>query len=180
MDCWLGDQNFSDKVLIMNCRQASRLLPLWVGHDLADSLEAEALQVHLSKCPDCSMQRRQLQSSLDALQSISTTSSAIEASAPSLWPRLAMVLTDIPRRRDQFNGWIPAAAMAMAAAVMVAVSVVQVQRDMGTSNQAAVSQDPPNHGRRNLFETDPRFVPGNGRKQDLQIRGLVANPSPNF
>lgn len=169
-----------EKVLIMNCQQATRLLPLWVGHDLSDSSEAESLQVHLSRCSGCANQRRQLQSSLDALQSISTTSLGADASASSLWPRLAMILTEMPRRRDQFNGWIPAAAMAMAAAVMVAVSVVQVQRDMGTSNQAAVSQDPPSHGRRNLFETDPRFVPGNGRHQDLQIRGLVANPAPNF
>jgi len=165
----------------MNCRQANRLLPLWVGHDLADSSEAEALQAHLSKCQDCSSQWRKLQASLDALQSISTTSSAGDASSRSLWPRLALVLTDIPRRRDQFNGWIPASAMAMAAALMVAVSVVQVHREMGTPSQTTVGQDPANPGWRDLFQTDPRFWPRSGpNSQDLQIRGLVGNPASDF
>lgn len=168
------------KVLIMNCREVSRLLPLWIGNDLADAAEAEALRVHLAKCQHCSSQRENLQISLDALQSISTTSSGTEVSAPSLWPRLSMLLIDTPRRRDQFNGWIPASAMAMAAALMVTVSAVQIHREMGVPSQVTANQDPLNPSRRNLFQTDPRFGSRSNRNQDLQIQGLVGNPAPEF
>lgn len=155
----------------MNCRQANRLLPLWIGRDLADSSETEALRVHVMGCRDCSTQLHQLQESLNALQSISTTamSSGSEESRPSLWPRLALVLREMPRRRDQFNGWIPAAAMAMAASLMIAVSVVQVRREI----------DPSISSGRNLFQTDERFAPG-ATSNDLQIRGLVGNHVPEF
>ena len=156
----------------MNCRQASRLLPLWIGQDLADASEAEGLQTHLSHCADCSLQRRQLQEGLDALQSISTASLAVEAGArSSVWPRLAAMLKDVPRRRDRFNGWIPAVAMALAATLMIAVSALQVHREMGGSVQASWGEN------RDLFMTDARFAPGTENHQDLRIRGLVAAPA---
>lgn len=164
----------------MNCREVNRLLPLWIGNDLADAAEAEALRVHLTKCQQCSLQRENLQLSLDALQSISTTSAGTDVLAPSLWPRLAMVLTDSPRRRDHFNGWIPASAMALAAALMVTVSAVQIHREIGAPSQVTSNQDPLNPSRRNLFQTDPRFGPRANRNQDLQIQGLVGNPAPEF
>lgn len=163
----------------MNCREANRLLPLWIGHDLADASEAAALQAHLSKCESCSQQRQRLQASLDALQSISTVSLAADAGGSSLWPRMAMALKDIPRRRDHFNGWIPATAMAMAATLMVAVSVVQVNREMGGSMQNMISQDPAGYAR-DLFRTDPQFAPGVANKQDADTRGLVVYPNPDF
>ena len=99
----------------MNCRQANRLLPLWIGRDLADASESEALRGHLAECPDCANRRSKLQESLDALQSVATGMVGGEmhvARRPSIWPRLATMLGEVPRRRDQFNGWIPAAAMA--------------------------------------------------------------------
>lgn len=166
----------------MNCPQALRLLPLWIGRDLPDASEAEALRMHLAHCQACSLQQRQLQASLDALQSISTTSLAGESGEPrpSLWPRLAMVLKDAPRHRDRFNGWIPATAMALAAALMVAVSVVQVRREMGNAIHAAWNQRLPTSANRNLFQTDGQFAPTARNNRDVPVRGLVVNPAPEF
>ncbi|MBS0204619.1 MAG: zf-HC2 domain-containing protein [Planctomycetes bacterium] len=157
----------------MNCRQASRLLPLWVGRDLADASEAAELRSHLKACPECAMQQSRLQESLDALQSASTTSLPFDSGRPSLWPKLAMVLKEVPRRRDHFNGWIPAAAMAMAVALMVTVSAIQIRREMGD----VWAVDVPT---RNLFETDQRFAPG-AQNDDVQVPGLVVHQvTPNF
>jgi hypothetical protein len=92
---------------------------------------------------------------------------------------MAMALKEIPRRRDHFNGWIPATAMAMAATLMVAVSVVQVNRDMGGSMRNMIGQDPSGYAR-DLFRTDPQFAPGAANKQDVRVPGLVAYPAPDF
>lgn len=161
----------------MHCQQALRLLPLWIGHDLADASDAESLRAHLTGCPGCSLRQRRLQASLDALQSISTTSleTASGGARPSLWPRLAMILKDVPRRRDQFNGWIPAAAMALAATLMVAVSVVQIRREMGAPVQTTWSTNQSLPAARNLFATDQQFVPGAAENFDLQ-RPVVVQP----
>ena len=185
----------------MNCQQAKRLLPLWIGRDLADASEAEALRAHLANCAGCSLRERRLQASLDALQSISTTSleTASRGSRPSLWPRLAMILKDGPRRRDHFNGWIPTAAMALAATLMVAVQVVQIGREMvavqvvqigremGTPVQTTWRFDPSDSSARNLFEPDrpdpdqrhsglfdERHTPG------IPVGRLVNNQNPGF
>ena len=152
------------KVDAMNCEQARRLLPLWVGHDLSDAGDAESLRIHVAACPLCRAQQRRLQESLDALQSISTAATAVEPQShprPSLWPRVAAALPEWPRGRDRFNGWIPAAAMALAASLMVAVSISSVQREMGSQQPLAWRFGPtsPSDGR-NLFETDARFAPG--------------------
>ena len=164
----------------MNCQLANRLLPLWIGQDLADATEADALRAHLSDCGDCSQQYRRLQDALDALQSISTTSLPAQSGPrPSLWPRLAMILKEVPRRRDQFNGWIPAAAMALAATLMVAVSVVQIRREMGDSIRATWYQNSATSADRNLFETDRRFKSGVGLDRDRLVPGLVVNPADN-
>jgi hypothetical protein len=159
----------------MNCQQANRLLPLWVGHDLADASEAEALQAHLAECADCALQQRRLQASLEVLQSVSTVSleTASGGASPSLWPRLAMLLKDIPRRRDHFNGWIPAAAMALAATLMVAVSVVQIRREMGHPVQTTWSVDSSHPAARNLFPTGRRIAPDDDGHFDLQRPGMV-------
>ena len=161
----------------MNCQQALRLLPLWIGHDLAEASDAESLRTHLTECPGCSLRKRRLQASLDALQSISTTSleTASGGARPSLWPRLAMILKDVPRRRDQFNGWIPAAAMALAATLMVAVSVVQIRREMGAPVQTTWSTNQSLPAARNLFATDQQFSPGAAENFDLQ-RPVMVQP----
>jgi Putative zinc-finger len=148
----------------MNCEQSRRLLPLWVGHDLSDTADAQALQVHVEACPACREFHLRLQQSLDALQTISTSALDREPHAqprPSVWPRVAVLLMDRPRIRDRFNGWIPAAAMALAASLMVAVSISSVQRELGTSRPLTWRFAPtsPSDGR-NLFETDARFSPG--------------------
>ena len=148
----------------MNCEQSRRLLPLWIGNDLSDANDAEALRVHLGACPQCRAQQRRLQRSLDALQTISTSAMELEArshSRPSLWPQIAAALPEWPRGRDRFNGWIPAAAMGLAALLMVAVSISSVQRELGTTSPLTwrLAPSSPSDGR-NLFETDARFAPG--------------------
>ena len=148
----------------MNCKQARRLLPLWVGRDLSDAGDTVPLQIHVAACPKCHARQRQLQESLDALQSISTTATEVETqshSRPSLWPRVAAALPEWPRGRDRFNGWIPACAMALAAALMMAVSISTVQREMGSQRPLTWRFGPTSlSDGRNLFETDARFAPG--------------------
>lgn len=141
----------------MNCEHARRLLPLWIGRDLSDASDAESLQVHLATCPKCHVRQQRLQQSLDALQSISTAATEVEQQSyprPSLWPRVVAALPECPRGRDRFNGWIPAAAMALAATLMVAVSITTVQQELGSLAPAS-----PTEGR-NWFKTDVRFASG--------------------
>ncbi len=148
----------------MNCEHARRLLPLWVGRDLSDAGDAELLRVHVAACPKCHAQWRRLQSSLDALQSVSTAAMEVEPRSdlrPSLWPRVSAALPECPRGRDRFQGWIPAVAIALAASLMMAVSISSVQRELGSPPTLAWRFGPssPSDGR-NLFETDARFAPG--------------------
>ena len=146
----------------MNCEQARRLLPLWVGRDLSDAGDVASLLVHVAACPKCGAQHRRLQQCLDALQTISTAAVEPPSRArPSLWPRVAAALPECPRGRDRFNGWIPAAAMALAATLMVAVSISAIERELGSQRPLTwrfVSSSPSDG--RNLFETDARFAPG--------------------
>ena len=148
----------------MNCEQARRLLPLWVGRDLSVAVDAESLQVHVAACPTCRVQQRRLQECLEALQSISTAATEVEQQShprPSLWPRVAAALPAWPRGRDRFNGWIPATAMALAAMLMMAVSISTVQREMGSQRPLTWRFGPTSlSDGRNLFETDARFAPG--------------------
>lgn len=166
----------------MNCGQAIRLLPLWIGRDLADASESEALRAHLAECPNCASRHSEMQKSLEALQSVSTLALSVEAPGrTSLWPRLVMVLGEVPRRRDQFNGWIPAAAMALAASVMVGVSVVRFQRDMGDAGSTVFSEPPLSNRTedRDLFRSDQRFAP-HANRYDLRVPGLVKDRAGNW
>jgi len=150
-----------DEVDAMNCEQASRLLPLWVGRDLSDAGDAESLRVHVATCSKCRAQHRRLQESLDALQSISTAAEQQSYPRPSLWPRVAAALPEWSRGKDRFNGWVPAAAMALAATLMVAVSISSMQREMGNQRPLTWRFGPTSlSDGRNLFETDARFAPG--------------------
>lgn len=148
----------------MNCEQSRQLLPLWVGHDLSDATETADLRIHVAVCPSCRAQYRCLQQNLDTLQTISTSAMEFETRAhtrPSLWPRVAAALPEWRRTRDRFNGWIPAAAIALAATLMVAVSISSVQRELGATRPLTWHFAPssPSDGR-NLFETDAHFAPG--------------------
>jgi hypothetical protein len=165
----------------MDCRQANRLLPLWVGHDLPDTAETEALRVHVTMCPRCRERQRLLQESLEVLQSVSTATLAVEMQAfsrPSLWPRVAASLPAWSHERDRFNGWIPAGAMALAAALMVAVSISSVRREMGNTHPFpwTLSSGSPSDGR-NLFATDARFSPESIRiDENRSVRPTLAVP----
>lgn len=148
----------------MNCEHARRLLLLWIGRDLADASEVLALQTHLSSCEGCRKYEVSLQRSLDVLQAASITvveSSSRAMSRPSLWPRVMASLPLVTRGRDRFNGWIPAAGIALAASLMVAVSISSVQRELSGSHSLTWKLGPqsPSDGR-NLFNSDPHFAPG--------------------
>jgi len=146
----------------MNCEHADRLLPLWIGRDLSDAAETQSLQIHVASCLKCQVRQRQLQTALDALQSISTAATTVEVPArSSVWPRVAAAMIERPRVRDRFNGWIPATAMALAASLLVAVSIASVERELGAQRPitwrfgtTSLSNE------RNLFETDAQFAPG--------------------
>ena len=86
---------------------------------------------------------------------------SLHRTRPSLWPRVAAALPEFRRTRDRFNGWIPAAAIALAATLMVAVSISTVQRELGATRPLTWHFAPasPSDGR-NLFETDAHFAPG--------------------
>lgn len=131
--------------------------------------------MHFAECPQCFQEHQRFQKSLDALQSVSTAS--LPSGHTSLWPRLVNVLKEMPRQRDHFNGWIPAAAMALAAALMIAVSVTQVRREMGRSSPVTWRPGTPSSSEnRNLFATDKRFAPGFVDRDEVPVEGLVVQP----
>ena len=101
---------------MMNCKRAKLSIALAVGNDLDDAAAGE-LQQHLAGCTSCRMHRRELESSLGALQT--PPDSELFAAQDSVWPT---VLGRLPSRREQrFNGWIPAAALAAAALMMISI-----------------------------------------------------------
>jgi hypothetical protein len=155
----------------MNCQQARRLLPLCIGNDLPDDADARDLQAHVAQCRECSHEQRQLQQSIEALQSASTA--LLPSGNTSLWPRLVSRLSDLPRRREQFNGWIPAVAMMAAASVMVAVSISQVRQEMGRTS-AVIWQDDSVSSSDSLNELrNQRFGPGNVDQPNMPVRPMV-------
>lgn len=74
--------------------------------------------------------------------------------------------------------------MALAASLMIAVSALQIRREIGDSVPLTWGRES-SGAARNLFQTDRRFAPGATGEHDLQIRGLVVQPAtrrptPNF
>ncbi|WP_166824610.1 anti-sigma factor family protein [Thalassoroseus pseudoceratinae] len=118
----------------MNCQQARSQIALWVGDDL-DASAWESVQEHVRRCPSCQSYQTRMQRMLELLGASDDSqdpSAESELSHDSLWPALAAQLPKPQRkpRSDEFNGWIPAFAMAAVCMVMVfAVSRVPQRTD---------------------------------------------------
>jgi hypothetical protein len=112
---------------MMNCKRARLSIALAVGNDLDGAAETQ-LQQHLAGCTSCRTHRRELESSLGALQA--PPDEEVFASHDSVWPAL---LARLPSMREQrFNGWIPAAALA--AAVLMMISIVNEPPQYGSTD----------------------------------------------
>lgn len=114
---------------MMDCRRVKQLLPLWIGQDLPDAVMADSVAKHIQQCRECEQRRVELQGSLDVLQGSSAETLTAGSIGRSLWPDLVSRISDWEnhRRRERFNGWIPASVMALAAALMIAVSLPSVR-----------------------------------------------------
>ena len=138
---------------MMDCRRVRQLLPLWVGQDLPDAISTADVAIHLTRCPDCEQHRKSLQNSLEILQGSSSETLAVESGRPSVWPPLVSRISEweISRRRERFNGWIPASVMALAVLLMIAVSIPSIQYEF--------FGDGANDLNRNyvLFGSEPQF-----------------------
>jgi len=126
---------------MMECRQIRQLLPLWVGQDLPDAMTANKVSKHLEQCHECERRRLSLQTSLEVLQGSSAETLSSDSTRQSVLPKLMLRISewDNLKRRDRFNGWIPASAMALAVALMVAVSIPSIHDEFfgGQVNSAA-------------------------------------------
>ena len=167
----------------MDCRDVKKLLPLWVGQDLPDAATTNDVTSHLERCPECARLRDGLLASLEVLQACSAETLAVESprheagssgTGPrSVWPKLATRITawEGRSRHAQFNGWIPAAVMSLAAAVMVAVSLPSIQ-DEFFNNQSFVASSI------DLFQAPPEFsqAPAGAKVQNPSNRTDKRSP----
>ncbi|WP_373651405.1 anti-sigma factor [Schlesneria sp. DSM 10557] len=114
----------------MDCRRAKELLSLWVGQDLPDAASNADVASHLAQCRDCDRHLKSLQASMDVLQACSSQARVPESRSASLWPGLVTKISDWEesRRRDRFNGWVPATVMSLAVILMVAVSIPSIHQ----------------------------------------------------
>ncbi|MFN0195783.1 MAG: anti-sigma factor family protein [Planctomycetaceae bacterium] len=115
----------------MNCKQAEQLLALWVGGDL-DEASGRELEEHLALCSTCRATGRRLKASqqvlvhaghAEPLRLAKSETVPASASADSVWPNVARGLRALEarKRKQRFNGWIPAAAV-LAAALAILIS----------------------------------------------------------
>lgn len=108
----------------MNCQRARSQISLWVGGDL-DASAWECVREHLRECPSCQSYQVRMQKMLELLGSSDDSHDPAienELSQDSLWPALSAQLAKRQRKRkrtDEFNGWVPALAMAAVCVVMV-------------------------------------------------------------
>lgn len=151
----------------MDCRQAKSLLPLWIGQDLPDAATTNNVAKHVEQCSECAQRRNELQRSLDVLQGCAVEPLAMALSRRSVLPQLTARISDweTRRRRERFNGWIPATVMALAVALMVGVSLPSIHEAFfGNDATASTSGD--------LFETTAEFRFSEDRKPNVPVSGL--------
>ena len=120
----------------MNCQQARSQIALWVGGDL-DASAWECVQSHLHQCPGCQSYQTRMKGMLELLGSSDDSqdpSAENELSHDSLWPALSAQLPKKHQkpRANEFNGWIPALALAAVCMVMVFAGS-QPPRNVGES-----------------------------------------------
>lgn len=116
---------------MLDCREVKPLLALWIGQDLPDTATANEVAGHLNGCPECDRYRLGLQSSLEALQSLSDETLSDGFVRGDLRSKLMSRISEWDSRRHhhRFNGWIPAAVMTVAVALMVAVSIPSLHEE---------------------------------------------------
>lgn len=104
----------------MNCRAATELLPLHVGHDLSIG-EARDLEMHLNGCTGCTTEMERFRESRNAL--LSARDDSVEASG--IWQALAPRLEAIDAARQIQRPWYrrPAGIARVAAALLVLAAV---------------------------------------------------------
>lgn len=152
----------------MDCRKVKQLLPLWVGQDLPDSASTADVAGHLGQCPTCDEHRRKLQLSLEVLQGSTAETLSNELSRRSVWPKLVSRIShwENDRRRERFNGWIPASVMALAVILMVAVSIPSIHEEFSGSGSNSTAD---------LFQSDSPFSMDAGSNAN---RDPFAQPRP--
>jgi len=121
---------------MIECQQAKQLLPLWIGQDLPDASRTSEVAEHLLKCPECAIQRQNLQASMESLQTSAAITFPADSRQSSLWPGLSSQISawENGRSRERFNGWVPATVMVLAAALIVAVSMFSVFNELADGN----------------------------------------------
>ncbi len=121
----------------MNCKQAQHDIALWVGHDLDDASEKEAVRRHVTTCPDCRGYYRQMKSTLSLLERADRSPTYI--SGDSLWPELATRISHAANRPatrlnpNRFTGWMPMIAMTAACCILLLVVNQQPQQPSPTT-----------------------------------------------
>lgn len=136
---------------MIDCQEVKELLPLWVGQDLPDMTSAAHVADHLKTCENCERQRQSLQSSLDVLQVASSNTLLMKPLRPSVWPVLAVQVSnwDERHRRQSMSSWLPAAVMAVAVTLMVAVSIPSIYDEIVGNDPSLATSD--------QFEFDPKI-----------------------
>ncbi|MEX1231301.1 MAG: zf-HC2 domain-containing protein [Planctomycetaceae bacterium] len=130
----------------MNCKLAEQNLALWVGGDL-DETSVRELEEHLALCSECRAAGRRLKSAqrvlvkashVETVRSVKSAPAAKSKSAGkiqiqslraqskegqdvSIWPNVARSLRALEarKRKQRFNGWIPAAAVIVACLAII-------------------------------------------------------------
>lgn len=183
----------------MNCKLAEQNLALWVGGDL-DEASVRELEEHLALCSACRAVGRRLKSTQRTL----VKASHIELTRPkakatgttngggqvqmlrdhdeSVWPNVARGLRALEarKRRQRFNGWVPAAA------VIAACLAIILSPRPATQNTMPQSYDGPGFGQSadmgvyNTFSDGSNFgQPDNGRVGFQSVRELMDLPRGN-
>lgn len=110
----------------MNCREAKTELALLVGNDLPDPADREALKRHVSTCPTCRAQYRQLKQAFSVLEQ--SEKECTYETRDSLWPAVSARLTK-RRSEPQLNlrKWWPLGSF-LAACLLVAFFLQPIQQ----------------------------------------------------
>ena len=134
---------------MIECQQVKQMLPLWIGQDLPDVSSAADVARHLEGCQKCEQQRKSLQSSMEFLQGSSSETLPVESHRRSVWPQLALQISewDDRQNRDRFNGRLPASVMALAVTLMLAVSIPSIIQEFFGDDGNTASVD--------RFNSDP-------------------------
>ena len=120
----------------MTCKQFRTDIALWVGNDLEDGQELR-VERHVASCPQCREYAHEIKSSLHALQK-----PAVPDVGGSLWPRLSARIAslDSDRRRERFNGWLP--AVTVVAASITIITLLEMQEPARTAGNGFIDVSP--------------------------------------